>query len=306
MPAMDAPPPAAPNLAHITWSGWKQVIARTAVAVVTDRMSLCAAGCAFYATLALFPAITMMVSIYGLMFNPHSVERQLAGLHELLPPTAFRLIADRVHMLVTKPPRALTYRLAVSLLVALWSSTTGTRAIIGALNLAYAQRERRSVLRFQLISFGITLGGILAAIIGLAALVVLPVLLRFLGFSGYTAHIARISSFAVLLIFVLLALSILYRFGPSRRSARWHWVTPGSALATLLWLVASLLFSAYVQHMGSYDAMYGPIGAVVGVMIWFYVSAFATLIGAELNAELEQHMSTMAPESTENVGSPVG
>lgn len=285
---MDAPPP------NITWSGWKRVIARTAAAVATDRMSLCAAGCAFYATLALFPAITMLVSIYGLMFNPRSVERQLAGLHELLPPTAFRLIADRVHMLVSRPPRTLTYSLAVSLLVALWSSTTGTKAIIGALNLAYAQRERRSGLRLQLVSLGVTLGGILAAIIGLAALVLLPTLLRLLGFSGYTAHIARTSSFAVLLIFVLLALSVLYRFGPSRRKARWHWITPGAALATLLWLVASVLFSAYVQRMGSYDAMYGSIGAVVGVMIWFYVSAFAALIGAELNAELELHMAGMA------------
>jgi len=288
---VDAP---LPKLAHITWSGWKRVIARTAAAVASDRMSLCAAGCAFYATLALFPAITMLVSIYGLMFNPRTVERQLAGLHELLPPTTFRLIADRVHMLVSRPPRTLTYSLAVSLLVALWSSTTGTKAIIGALNLAYAQRERRSMLRFQLIAFGITLGGIMAAIIGLVALVLLPTLLRFLGFSGSMAHIARTSSLAVLLIFVLLALSILYRFGPSGRKARWHWVTPGSALATLLWLVASLLFSAYVQHMGSYDAMYGPIGAVVGVMIWFYVSAFATLIGAELNAELEQYKADMA------------
>jgi membrane protein len=279
---------------NITWSGWRRVIARTAAAVATDRMSLCAAGCAFYATLALFPAITMLVSIYGLMFNPRTVERQLAGLHELLPPTTFKLIADRVHMLVSRPPRTLTFSLAVSLLVALWSSTTGTKAIIGALNLAYAQRERRSMLRFQLISFCITLGGIMAAIIGLACLVLLPVLLRFLGYSGPIAHIARTSSLAVLLIFVLLALSILYRFGPSRRTARWHWITPGSGLATLLWLVASLLFSAYVQHMGSYDAMYGPIGAVVGVMIWFYVSAFATLVGAELNSELEQYRADMA------------
>lgn len=276
-------------MAVITWSVWRRIIARTAREVVTDRMSLCAAGCAFYATLALFPSITMLISIYGLMFNPRSVEHQLAGLHDLLPPTAYKLIADRIHLLVTRPPRTLTVRLGLSLLVALWSATTGTRSIIGALNLAYEQQERRPFLRYQLTALGITLGGIMAAILGLAALVILPVLLRYLGFSGYVARIARYSSLAVMLIFVLLALSILYRFGPSRRSPRWHWITPGSVLATLLWLLASVLFSTYVQHMGNYDAMYGPIGAVVGLMIWFYVSAFATLIGAELNAELEFH-----------------
>ncbi len=294
-----SPPPASSGTVGLSsggasrlkpWSGWQGILARTARAVVTDRMSLCAAGCAFYATLALFPSITMLVSIYGLIFNPRSVEHQLAGLHDLLPPTAYKLIADRIHMLVTKPPRALTFSLAASLLVALWSATTGTKSIIGALNLAYEQRERRSYLRFQLIAFGMTLGGIVATIMGLCALVVLPVLMRFFGFSAYIAQIARISSLGVLLILMLLALSILYRFGPSRRvPAGWRWITPGSVAATLLWLVASLLFSSYVQHMSGYDAMYGPIGAVVGVMIWFYVSAFATLVGAELNAELEQH-----------------
>ncbi len=267
---------------------------QTARAVITDRMSLCAAGCAFYATLALFPAITMLVSIYGLMFNPHTVERQLAGLRDLLPPAAFKLIADRIHMLVSKPPGTLTFRLALSLLVALWSSTTGTKSIIGALNLAYEQRERRSFLRFQVISFGMTLGGIFAAVFGLAALVVLPVLVHFFGFSAYAARIARTSSLLLLLVFVLLALSVLYHYGPSRRTSGRHWVTPGSVLATLLWLLASVLLSNYVQHLATYDAMYGPIGAVVGVMLWFYVSAFATLIGAELNAELEQQ--TAPPE----------
>jgi membrane protein len=276
------------------WSGWRRILGRTARAVVTDRMSLCAAGCAFYATLALFPSITMLVSIYGLIFNPRSVEHQLAGLHELLPPTAYKLIADRIHMLVAKPPRTLTFSLSASLLVALWSATTGTKSIIGALNLAYEQRERRSYLRFQLIAFGMTLGGVLATMLGLSALVLLPVLMRFFGFSAYIAQVARISSLGVLLILMLLALSILYRFGPSRRvTTRWRWITPGSVVATLLWLVASLLFSSYVQRMSGYDAMYGPIGAVVGVMIWFYVSAFATLVGAELNAELEQHWAEL-------------
>ena len=132
-----------------------------------------------------------------------------------------------------------------------------------------------------------TLGAILAAVVGLASLVLLPVLEDFFEVTAYAATIARIGSLLAMVIFVLLALSLLYRFGPSRRGAAWRWVTPGSVVATVLWLLASALFSFYVQHLASYDATYGPLGAVVGVMMWFYVSALAVLVGAELNAELE-------------------
>jgi len=279
------------RLAHrptdIPWAGWRRVIVRTAREVITDRISLCAAGCAFYATLALFPAISMLVSIYGLAFDPATVGPQLAVLRDLLPPSAFQLIADRVQMLVSKPAGTLTFSLVLSILIALWSASTGTKSILGALNLAYEEREQRSFMRFQLTALGMTLGAILAAVIGLAALVLLPVLVSFFGVSAYAALIARAAGLAALVLFVLLALSLLYRFGPSRRAPSWHWVTPGSAVATILWLLASTLFSFYVQHLASYDATYGPLGAVVGVMMWFYVSALAVLVGAELNAELE-------------------
>jgi membrane protein len=285
--------------AQIPWSGWKRVLHRTAREMATDRISLVAAGCAFYATLALFPAITMLVSIYGLVFDPATVGPQMAVLRDLLPPSAYQLIADRVQVLVSKPPSTLTFSLGLSIVIALWSATTGTKSILGALNLAYEERETRSFVRFQLTAIGMTLGGILAAVIGLAALLLLPAAVALLHISAYGALIARSASFALLVLFVLLALSLLYRFGPSRRSAGWHWVTPGSLCATLLWLLASVLFSFYVQHLASYDATYGPLGAVVGVMMWFYVSALAVMVGAELNAELELqtvHDSTEAPE----------
>ena len=218
--------------ADIPWSGWKRVIKRTAREVITDRISLCAAGCAFYATLALFPAISMLVSLYGLVFDPQTVGPQLAVLRDLLPPSAYQLIADRVQMLVSKPPGTLTFSLLVSICIALWSSATGTKSILGALNLAYEERETRSFLRFQLTALGMTLGGIVAAVIGLASLVVLPAFIAFFGISTYGAIIARIGSLGALVVFVLLALSLLYRFGPSRRAAGWHWITPGSAVAT--------------------------------------------------------------------------
>jgi membrane protein len=284
---------------QIPWAGWKRVLHRTLNEIVTDRVSLVAAGCAFYATLALFPTITMVISIYGLVFDPTTVEPQLAALHDLLPPSAFRLIADRVHVLVSKPPSTLTFSLVLSVVIALWSSATGTKSILGALNLAYEEREKRGFLRFQLTAFAMTLGGMIAVAVGIALLVLLPAAESFIGISEGAKLLARLASYTMLVCFVLLALSMLYRFGPSRRSPNWHWVTPGALLATVLWLAASALFSYYVGHLASYDATYGPLGAVVGVMMWFYVSAFVVLVGAELNAELELQTvrdSTGAPE----------
>ena len=293
-PAKDTQTPAAIALGRqalhpldIPWAGWKRVLRRTGIELITDRVSLVAAGCAFYATLALFPMLTMFISIYGLAFDPLTVEPQLAALRDLLPPRAYPLIADRVHVLVSKPPGALTLSLLVSIAIAVWSSATGTKSILGALNLAYEEREKRSFVRFQLTAFGMTVGGMLAATVGIAMLVLLPAVLTFLGISAGAQVLVRLASFAMLIFFVLLALSMLYRFGPSRRSASWSWVTPGAMVATLLWLVASALFSYYVGHLASYDATYGPLGAVIGVMMWFYVSAYVVLLGAELNAELE-------------------
>ena len=289
--------------ASIPWAGWKQVLRRTVNEVITDRVSLSAAGCAFYATLALFPAISMLVSIYGLVFDPATVEPQLATLRDLLPPSAFELISNRVHQLVSKPGGALTFSLVISTVLALWSSATGTKAILGALNLAYEERERRNFIRYQLTAFGITLGGIVAAVIGLSALVLLPVITKFLYLSAYAAWLTRVASLLALMAFVPLALSLLYRFGPSRRHASWRWITPGSAIATVIWVLASVLFSAYVEHVASYDATYGPLGAVIGIMMWFYVTAFVVLFGAELNAELE--LQTIC-DSTEGGPRPIG
>jgi membrane protein len=288
---------------EIPWAGWKRVLKRTAREVITDRVSLVAAGCAFYATLALFPVISMVISIYGLVFNPATVEPQLQTLRDLLPPSAFTLISDRVHVLVSKPPGALTYSLVISIAVALWSSATGTKSILSALNLAYEERERRSFLRYQLTAFALTLGGMVAAAVGIALLVLVPAAETFLGISAGAALLTRLASLGLMVVFVMLALSLLYRFGPCRRVAGWHWVTPGSALATVLWLAASALFSYYVGHLASYDATYGPLGAVVGVMMWFYVTAFVVLVGAELNAELELQT---ARDTTDSPEKPMG
>lgn len=289
--------------AGIPWRGWKQVIVRTYREISSDKISLVAAGCAFYATLALFPAISMLVSIYGLAFDPVTVEPQLQVIQDFLPPAAYGLIAERVHTLVSHGSGTLGVSLLISTLIALWSSSTGTKSMLSALNLAYEETERRGFFRFQLIGLTMTLCAILGVVLAVAILVGLPAVFTFIGISDHVGGLIRLGSMGVLVLFVILSLSLLYRFGPSRRAARWHWVTPGSVLATLLWLVASLLFSLYVGHVASYDATYGPIGAVVGVMMWFWVSAYVVLLGAELNAELELQTDR---DTTEGTPRPMG
>lgn len=293
----------AENPIQIPWKGWKAVLVRTARQMVSDRASLVAAGCAFYATLALFPAISMLVFIYGLVFDPITVEPQLEWLSELLPPSAYQLITDRVHLLVSQRGGTLGIGLVISTSITLWSAAAGTKSIIAALNMAYEEPERRNFLHYNATALGMTLCGVLGVCLAIATLVAIPVAVRLLGLSAYAKTLIQVLSTVLLIAFVTVTLSLLYRFGPCRRMAKWHWVTPGSLLATVLWLVASVLFSYYVGKIASYDVTYGPLGAVVGVMMWFYVTAYVVLLGAELNSELELQT---ALDSTEGPSKPIG
>lgn len=272
---------------RIPWRGWKAVLQRTFLEMISDRVGLVAAGCAFWATLALFPALSMLITLYGLVFDPVSVEPQLAVLHRLLPPAVYTLIANRVHVLVSQSSHALTIGLAASVVVTLWSSATGTKSMLSALNMAYEEQERRSFLAFQVESLLITLAGIIGAVLALALLVGAPAFFALFGIARHLKTIIAIAGWVVLVAFVMISLGLLYRFGPSRRPAKWRWITPGSVVATILWVVAAILFSIYVARFASYGALYGPLATVAGVMIWFWVSSYAVLLGAELNAELE-------------------
>jgi membrane protein len=288
---------------HIPWAGWKQILVRTYKEVASDQVSLVAAGCAFWATLALFPAISMLISLYGLVFDPRTVEPQLETIRDFLPPAAYTLIDTRVHGLVASGSGTLGVSLAISVLLAFWTSSTGTKSLLSALNMAYNETEQRGFVRFQLVGFAMTAAIVLGAILAIAILVFIPVVIGFVGLSSHTKTLVNAASLVILVLFVLCSVSLLYRYGPSRHKARLEWITPGSLVATALWLLVSVLFSFYVAHIASYDATYGPLGAVAGVMMWFWVSAYSVLLGAELNAEME--MQT-ARDSTEGSPKPIG
>jgi membrane protein len=269
---------------------------RRALAVATsDQISLVSAGCAFYAMLALFPAISLSISAYGLFFDVATVEPQLELLEGVLPEDTHDLIAGRVHELVATPRPTLEWGAVLSALIAFWSASAGIRAMLGALNLAHDQSERRGTLAFYATALLLTLGAIVAVTVGLAFLVVLPKVLALIGLDPFEALLLRGAGLMVLLVAVLLAIGLLYRFGPARTPPGWRLVSPGSVAATLLWAVASALFSLYVSNFAGYEASYGTLGAAVALLMWFYVSVYVILLGAELDAEIRRERS-LPPE----------
>lgn len=274
-------------LTRLTLADWRRVLRRLTAEVATDRVFLVSAGCAFYATLALFPAISTVIALYGLIFDPKTVVPHLALLRDVVPLGAYGLIADRVHALVRQPHATLTVGLAVSSTITLFSAAAGTRSVLGAINLAYRARKPRPFLHGQAVALVLTLGVMMAAALCIALLVVLPAVLTLVGPTHGGRFLAREFSLVLLVLFIIGSVTMLYRIGPSRRPPEWRFVLPGVAVAAALWLTVSALFSWYVAHLGASSLTYGPLGAAVGLMMWFYVSAFAVLVGAELNAALE-------------------
>jgi len=268
--------------------GWRKPGAVAALVwrrMMAGRVSLISAGCAFYATLALFPGLSVLLSLYGLVFNPVSVVPQLDLLHNLLPTEAFTLIAQRVNALVSHERDNLQLGVWIGTAVALWSASTGTKSLLSAIDEAHGERDR-GFFQFQLTGLAMTLAATIGAVLALAILVALPNLLLWLGIPATTRGLLHVLSLALLLAFVCASIAALFRFGPSPRPGPPPLVLPGALAATVLWVAASAGFSFYVSAIGSFDITYGPIAAIAGVMLWFWVSCFVVLFGAELNAAL--------------------
>ncbi|MFT8515530.1 MAG: YihY/virulence factor BrkB family protein [Acetobacter persici] len=278
----------------LRWRDWKAIFTLTFKSLISGPTTLVAAGCAFYTTLSLFPAISSLISIYGLAFDVQTVTPQLEVLRNLLPPGAYALIYDRIQTLVAEPHSSLTVTLVISLSVALWSASAATKSILAALNIAYNTQENRNFFVFQLTALAMTLSAVLGAALTLALMVALPLLLNLPAWlniptpPGSIEFLAQWSGPVIMFTFQILAMSALYRFGPDRKTpGLWRWVIPGALFATITWVIVAFGFSYYVAHIASYNATYGPLGAVIASMMWFFVSAWVVLMGAELNAEME-------------------
>jgi membrane protein len=244
--------------------------------------------------MALFPAISVLISVYGLVFDVQAVEQQLNVVRGLLPPPAFSLIDERVHELVTQNSGTLSLGLIISVAIAFWSSSASTKSVLSALNVAYDTVEGRGILGFQLAALAMTLCAVAAAVLAIAVLVFLPTVISFVGLSAYSAALINDLSMVLLVVLVGGTIALLYRYGPSRDRQVPRRILVGAILATLLWLIASTGLSYYVAHIARFGVTYGPLGAVVAIMLWFYLTAYAVLLGAEFNAQLEHRDAAAA------------
>ena len=279
--------------------GWKEILSRVWEQIGTDRVVAVAAGVTFYALLAIFPMITALVSIYGFVADPATITEHLRTMSSVLPGGAIEVVGEQVTRIASQPRGQLGFGFIAGLAVTLWSANAGMKAIFDALNVAYGETEKRSFFKLNLQSMTFTILGIVAAIAAMMAVVVLPPALEFLGLGEGMQWLISIARWPVLLVLLMAALAVLYRYGPSRDEPKWSWLSPGALVAAIVWLVASLAFSFYAQNFGSYNETYGSLGAVIGFMTWMWISVTIVLVGAEINAEAEHQTeadTTKGPE----------
>jgi len=287
---------------EIPKKGWKDILWRVWEEQSEDNIGMIAAGVAYYALLALFPAVAAMVSLYGLVADPASIEGQLEQLAGFLPGEALQIVRDQAHSVASAPSEGLGFGVAFGLLLTLWSASRGVNSLITALNVAYDEEEKRSFFKLAFLSLTLTIGALVFVIFTLAMVVAVPALLNILPL-GPMAWVVALVRWPILGAAIMFVLAVLYRYAPCRRKPQWRWVSWGAIAATALWLLGSIGFSIYVSNFGSYNETYGSVGAVVVLLLWLNLTSFAILIGAELNAEMEHQT---ARDTTDSGGRPLG
>lgn len=294
---------AAANPTQIPHRGWRDIVVRTGKAFFANRVLGLSAGVTFYTLLATFPALAAIISLYGLFLDPATIQGQLEAASWLLPSGAIEVMRDQILRLRATETSSLGWRFLFSLGAALWSANAATKAMIEALNIVYEEEERRSFLHFTLVTLGFTLAAVLFAVVALAAVVVLPLVLNVLDLPSGNERLISLLRWPALAVVVAFLITVIYRFGPSRERPQWKWVSMGSAVAAFLWLATSAGFSWYVSHYASYEQTYGSLGAVIGFMVWIWLSMSVLLLGAELNAEIEHQT---AVDTTTGAPLPMG
>jgi membrane protein len=249
--------------------------------LTSPRLSLGAAGCAFYAMLALFPSLSLLVTLYGALLDPTTVEPQLATLARLLPAEAYGLIAARIETLAAAPRPVIGIDAAITFAIAAWSGSAGIGAMLSALTLLRGRTDTRSIVGFYATALGMTIVVVIAGAAAIAGLVALLPVFTLIGVPESQVAAIRSGAFIPALILVCAATAALYRFGPAGPRATWRSVLPGAVLSTLLWAMVSVLFSLYVGRWADYDRIYGSLGAAMALLMWFYLGTYAVLLGMQ-------------------------
>jgi membrane protein len=280
-------------------AAWKDILWRVWSEVNDDRVTLIAGGVTFYLLLALFPALAAFVSLYGFVADPKTIADHISYLGGLLPAAGLDIIKAQLASLLAEGDQALGIGFLVGLAIALWSANNGIKALFDAMNIAYEETEKRGFVRLNLISAAFTLGALLIGICLLLAVGAVPALLALVRLERWTETLIAIGRWPLLIAAIWLGISLIYRYGPSRTNAKWRWLSWGAGIAAIVWIAASATFSFYLQNFADYNATYGSLGAVIGLMMWTWISVIILIVGAEINAEMERQTardSTVGPE----------
>ena len=271
--------------AHLAWTEFVRLFYS---AVGQHRVVSIAGGVTFFVLLAIFPAIAALVSIYGIFSDPGTIRSHLEDLSSFLPGGAIEIIGDQLERVASGGKTTLGATFIFTLGLSVWSANAGMKAVFDALNIVYDAEERRGLIKLNAISLAFTIAALLVMLVAVASVVVFPVVINYAGLETVGSAILKVARWPALYAIVVLALAFIYRFGPDREHAQWHWITWGSATAALLWIVASILFSWYAANFGAYNKTYGSLGAAVGFMTWIWISCMVILAGAEIDAVLER------------------
>lgn len=282
---------------------WWIITRNTWEEIHVDNVAIIAAGVAFFTLLAIFPLITACLSLYGYFADPTEVQGLLNSVNGVLPADAWEVLNRQIVSVITAPSSGLGLGIAIGLLIALWSAGSGIRAIMRAMNIAYGERETRNLATFYAIAASMTLSMIIFVWIALAVIIGVPAVLHLLKLDDAIGLFSRFLPWLLLISMFGFASGVLYRFGPSRRPAKKRWVFPGIVFTTLTWLVISFGFSKFVSAFGNYNAIYGSLSAVIILLIWFWLTAYTVIVGAELNAEMERHTCV---DTTRGPDRPIG
>ncbi|MBV0890574.1 YihY/virulence factor BrkB family protein [Paracoccus sp. Z118] len=275
---------------HLSRASWFTILKNTVKQIGEDRVTSVAGGVVYFALLALFPAITALVSIYGWVADRDTIIESVDLLSRFLPPGAVELVAGQIVAIASAPATALSLAGIVSILLALWTTNGGMKALLQALNVAWYETEKRGFIMLNVVSLAMTLGAILLIIVMIVAITILPTLVRVFAPGSMVEGLVTLLRWPLMFGALLLALAVLYRFGPSKNDPKWQWISPGALLAAVGLIIASVLFSWYVANFGNYNETYGSLGAVVVLMLWLWIAAIVVLVGAELNSETERRI----------------
>ncbi|QGM47172.1 YihY/virulence factor BrkB family protein [Methylocystis heyeri] len=280
--------PAAEGAAPGPRLGWAGVARRTFDNIFDHRLLSIAGGVSFFALFALFPAIAALVAVYSLFSDPNTIAAHLQALSKVAPSGAISVVDEQLKRVAAQGSATLGFASIVGFLVSLWSANAATKAIFDALNVVYEERESRGFFRLNAISLVFTLLGIVFVSAAIAVMIGLPPLLSHLGAPDEIMKLVNISRWPLMLIVFCIAVAFLYRFGPDRTHARWRWISWGGAFAGIGWIIVSLLFTFYAEHFGRFNETYGSLGAVIGFMIWVWISNVVLLLGGEIDAVIER------------------